>query len=157
MRCDVCGSSDSIFFIKPDGVDGELRMCRACAVAKGYAASGEGLGVRLDSLVTDIGDEQAAAACPSCGWTAERLRSSGRLGCPECARTFRREILSILKRSGRSGPYEGKLPSYGIPGDDTESPASLSAALEEAIGAEDFERAAAIRDTMRKRPRGRAS
>lgn len=123
MRCDVCGSSDSVFFIKPDGSDGELHMCQACAAARGYAASDESLGSRT-----------ASAPCPSCGWTAERLKSTGRLGCPLCATVFRREILAILRRSGRATDYETGMASV------------RSRELAEAIRNEDFERAAAIRD-----------
>jgi protein arginine kinase activator len=136
MRCDVCGSSDSVFFIKPDGSDGELRMCRSCAAARGYASTDEGQGA-----------PSASTACPACGWTADRLKSSGRLGCPRCAVAFRREILAILRRSGRTASYEGRTP--GTAPEDVGRPAAADARageLAEAIRDEDFERAAAIRD-----------
>ena len=136
MRCDVCGSSDSVFFIKPDGSDGELRMCRSCAAAGGYAASDEGQGAGC-----------ASTTCPACAWTADRLKSTGRLGCPLCATAFRREILAILRRSGRTSAYEGTTPgTAAVRAGRTGLADSRARELEEAIRNEDFERAAAIRD-----------
>jgi len=149
MRCDVCGSSDSVFFIKPDGYGGELRMCRACAVARGYASAGDGLGARLDSMMSDDGSP-ATDTCPACGWTAALLRSSGRLGCAGCVAVFRREILASIQRAGGRIPYDGKVPrGGGVREPDGTSLSSLSSSLELAIAEEDFEAAAAIRDRIR--------
>ncbi len=156
MRCDICGSNDSVFFIKPDGSGGELRLCRACAVSRGYASAGEGLGARLDSLLID--EAASSGPCPSCGWTADNLRSSGRLGCTDCVKAFRREILYALDRSGGRRPYDGKAPRGLREADRVgDSVADLSSALERAVRSEDFEAAAAIRDRLRaaaeRRPR----
>jgi len=153
MRCDVCGSSDNIFFIKPDASGGELRMCRSCAVTRGYASEGEGLGARLDSLLNeDTG--HSTGTCASCGWTAAMIRSSGRLGCPDCVQSFRREIMTVLKRAGSHGPYEGKVPRRIFGTSDESSRATLTTALELAIQSEDFEQAAAIRDRLQAGSRG---
>jgi len=138
-----------MFFIKPDGSGGELHLCRACAVARGFASAGEGLGARLDSLLND-GAGTSAESCPACGWTAELIRTSGRLGCTDCIKTLRRDILSALKRSGAHGPYEGKVPLRARAAEpDPESRAALSDSLELAIRAEDFEAAASLRDRLR--------
>lgn len=124
-------------------------MCRSCAVARGYASEGEGLGARLDSLLS-AEPGPSPGTCPSCGWTAELIRSSGRLGCTACVNVFRREILSVLKRAGGYSPYDGKMPLREKAGEaDVASLASLSAALEQAIRSENFEAAASIRDRIR--------
>jgi len=148
MRCDVCGSGDSVFFIKPDGSGGELRMCRSCAVSRGHASDGKGLGVRLDSLL-GVDSGSVAGACPSCGWTAALIRTSGRLGCSACVQIFRRDIMSVLKRAGRAGPYEGKIPRRNFSSSEEPPTEALSAALEQAIQNEDFETAATLRDRLR--------
>lgn len=125
-----------------------MRMCRACAVARGYASSGEGLGARLDSLLID--EAASSGPCPACGWTADNLRSSGRLGCTDCVKAYRREIVSALNRSGGHHPYDGKVPRRLRDADSVgDSIASLSSSLERAIRSEDFETAAAIRDRLR--------
>ncbi len=152
MRCDVCGSGDSVFFIKPDGSGGELRMCRSCAVSRGHASDGEGSSARLDSLPgvdSGSGSGSVSGACASCGWTAALLRTSGRLGCPACVHVFRRDLMSALKRTGRAGPYEGKIPRRCPTSPEDPLPAALSAALEQAIQNEDFETAATLRDRIR--------
>ncbi len=155
MRCDVCGSNDSVFFIRPDSQGAELHLCKVCAIARGYAVAAESdvLGVRLDSLLSGVTDELSPVVCPACGCTAERMHSTGRLGCVDCATTFKREILSILRKAGRVGTYEGKMPPF--PRENTlqeKSAFELSGKLEAAIHAEDFESAAAIRDRLRSLP-----
>lgn len=155
MRCDVCGSPDSVFFIRPDGADGELRLCRSCAIERGYATPGEGLGARLDAMASADEDAPSRRRCPSCGWTAERLKSTGKLGCPECAKAFKRDIEIRTRKTGRAGKYEGRVPLRGaVAGAAKQSDASLAQSslakeLEAALMAEDFEAAAAIRDRLR--------
>lgn len=149
MHCDVCGSSDSIFFIKPDGSGVELRLCRSCAVARGYASEGSGLSARVESMF-DNESAMSSGICATCGCTATVLHSSGRLGCPDCVKIFRREILAALKRAGSRGPYEGKVPRRNLTGVPSEpAVADLAVALEEAIRSEDFEAAATLRDRIK--------
>ncbi len=167
MRCDICGSGDSIFFIRPDGYGGELRMCRACALARGFAsgdasadtsgmssavASGDVSGGGGNSPGPEHARDDASAqqktTCPDCGWTQTLIRSSGRLGCAGCVTVFRREIYSAIQRAGGRVPYDGKVPGAGRDVD-CSSLASLSSSLELAIASEDFEAAAAIRDRIR--------
>jgi protein arginine kinase activator len=141
MRCDVCGSSDQVFFIKPDGSDGELHLCRACAVERGYLGNAAG---------------QTMPACPVCGMTIDRLRSGGKLGCPSCAVTFKPEILAMQRRSSRASRYEGKIPDDRGQDDAERALGALNAELEAAIQSEHFEEAAGIRDRI-KASRGRDS
>lgn len=147
MRCDVCGSTDHVLFIQPDGSDGELHLCRTCAAERGYLGEPTG---------------QPVTSCPVCGMTIDRLRSGGKLGCPGCARTFKPEILAMQRRSGSAGRYEGKIPR-SLPrrpaGSDIERLAfdagpeagkavELEAELEAAIQSENFEHAASLRDRI---------
>jgi len=134
MRCDVCGSSDQVFFIKPDGSDGELHLCRACAIERGYMGDAAG---------------QPVTACPVCGMTIDRLRSGGKLGCPSCAVTFKPEILAMQRRASRAGRYEGKVPEDRHHGLASQALGALNAELEAAIQSEHFEEAARIRDRIK--------
>ncbi len=134
MRCDVCGSSDQVFFIKPEGSDGELHLCRACAIERGYMGDAAG---------------QPVTACPVCGMTIDRLRSGGRLGCPSCAITFKPEIMAMQRRASRAGRYEGKVPDDRRHGQVSREIGTLHAELESAIQAEQFEEAARIRDRIK--------
>jgi protein arginine kinase activator len=135
----MCGSQDSVFYIKPDGLEGEVKLCRSCAAT------------RFSSMIDDKEGIASDRECPVCSWSAERLKSTGRLGCPECARSFRRDVDAILRRAGRVSTYEGRVPDRMTrPGADGEpDPARLSESLDAAILAEDFESAASIRDVLK--------
>jgi protein arginine kinase activator len=145
MRCDVCGSPDSVFYIKPDGAEGEIHLCRSCAAA------------RFSTMLGEMDRIASVRECPSCSWTLERLLSTGRLGCPDCARSFRRDVDAILRRAGRIGPYEGMVPARASALGTNGGPSgeSLSASLETAILSEDFESAALIRDRLKNLSEGR--
>lgn len=48
------------------------------------------------------GERAPNKSCPNCGMTLSRFRESGLLGCAECYRAFREEILSaVLKVQGK--------------------------------------------------------
>lgn len=49
--------------------------------------------------------------CPVCGATAEEFRRTGLLGCPECYRAFRGEVLAIVGRTQRLSGHVGKIPN----------------------------------------------
>jgi len=147
MRCDACGSIDSVFFIKPDGTGGELRLCRRCALARGYAVGGDGV---LGAAAEPEPGDGPEPACGECGWTAERLRATGKLGCPACAATFRSLVSAMLARAGARGSYDGKVPRASPSSRDADgSRAAMALSLERAVAEEDFETAASIRDRLR--------
>jgi len=74
------------------------------------------------------------------------LSSAGRLGCARCVPSFRKELSMLWRRAGRPARYAGKVPS-GRSG--TDALAGLRRELSAALEAEDFERAAAVRDELR--------
>ncbi|OHD76569.1 MAG: hypothetical protein A3J97_08815 [Spirochaetes bacterium RIFOXYC1_FULL_54_7] len=171
MRCDVCGSDDSLFVVVSDNSQGEVRLCRACALEKGYLSDdGEAASPQLDSILDQLDKpEDAEGACPHCGMGQEQLTGSGRLGCPACVTAFRRQYLLARKRRGLPVGYAGKVPrdysarlppaySATLTGPETDPGASpglgtlrnsqLLADIESAVLAEDFERAAFLRDRL---------
>ena len=92
-------------------------------------------------------------ACPLCGTTLDRIRHSGKFGCSTCYDTFAK-MLDLT-------PYVGK----GYDGKSAEPPAeqqtptaqkaqineldALRAELKQAVAAEDYEKAAVLRDKIR--------
>lgn len=119
-------------------------LCTACARKRGI------------HVAEDIPDTQAALfesaenqECPGCLTTLSDFRGNGRLGCPDCYRTFDREIELLLKQVHGSSDYHGK--KYRSVLTDNAPKSGLSI-LREALGAavknEDFERAAALRDAI---------
>jgi protein arginine kinase activator len=109
--------------------------------------------------------------CPSCGTTYMEFRQTGLLGCPDCYRAFEAQLGPLLERAHEGGAHHvGKLPRRLQTGETkVDSPASgrpvparrqgqelpqrissLRKQLEDAVKAEQYERAATIRDELRK-------
>ncbi len=49
--------------------------------------------------------------CPRCGTTIEEFRRTGLVGCAECYRAFRTEILSTVRRVQGTTHHEGAIPT----------------------------------------------
>lgn len=130
MRCDSCGREGVSYLVSLDARHGYTRLCADCLAKLGDEA------------------ESVASRCPRCGLDAESFRSQGRLGCPACVGSLRRELIAQWRRGGRAASYAGKVPGSGprAPSPEAET---LRAELAAAVAAEDFERAAALRDLLR--------
>ena len=88
--------------------------------------------------------------CPSCGTTEEQLRRKGRLGCSDCYESFSDYLEGLLERMHGASNHTGRLP-----GQCPETARRLrrieeaQVELDRAVGEEDFERAAELRDELR--------
>jgi protein-arginine kinase activator protein McsA len=115
MRCDACGSGDSLFVVVSGNSQGEIRLCQVCALEKGYL-SDEGLEVlpQLESILGQLDRQdppvEAEPVCPLCGMGQEQLVAAGRLGCPGCVQAFKRQFLLARKRRGLPSGYAGRIP-----------------------------------------------
>lgn len=107
-----------------------------------------------------------ADVCHGCGLSYLEFRQSGLMGCPECYATFEAQLGPLLERAHEGGAnHIGKSPkraggaAAGQPGPPPPpSPAALRAGqiftlkkqLEEAVKAEQYEKAARLRDELRR-------
>ena len=112
-----------------------------------------------------------ATACPSCGTTYVEFRQSGLLGCAECYKAFEQQLGPLLERAHEGGSHHvGKVPRRAlaggraregsaqvgpraIMGDAAQRAARIAALrkqLDEAVRTEQYERAATLRDELRK-------
>jgi protein arginine kinase activator len=159
MRCDACGAGDSLFVVVSGNLRTETRLCRACALEKGYLSNdGEATLPQLDSILGQMDQAgEAGESCPDCGMGPQELERSGRLGCPGCIQSFRRQYILARKRRGLISGYAGKVPCdfagtaagrSAVPLMVTPESSRLLADIESAILAEDFERAALLRDQL---------
>lgn len=159
MVCDNCHEHEAEIHLTQI-VNNEmttLHLCARCAAEKGVQAAtpaqlpltgflaqmGKGLG----------GDVEAGAGgpCSFCGTTVEDFRRTGRLGCPHCYSVYEPQLRGILRRIHGSTQHVGKvyLPPEAEEADRTARLTGLRRKLQRAIEAEDFERAAQIRDQIR--------
>ncbi len=160
MLCDDCGKPANIRYVEM--VDGELRdlhLCDACANTRGMALSLSPLAGPLVNLLMGLLDEMGAGqvpadagpVCPECGLTHAEFRSSGKLGCPACYEAFAAELKPLLRRIHGSTVHAGTIPSKA-PSDIESSRRVRVLQLEQqrAVRAEEYERAAELRDQIRR-------
>lgn len=160
MKCDNCGSGDAVVHLTQI-VNNEMstfHLCERCAAEKGLEAAPEPLTFPLTDFLAQMGEAggpaaepEAGDACSFCGLSYRDFRDSGRLGCPQCYASFETRLRGLLRRIHGGTQHMGKVYLPPDPGA-TEMGKRLEALrrkLQRAVEAEDFERAARLRDEIR--------
>ena len=159
MLCEVCKQVQATVHLTEIVNDqmAELHLCESCANQKGaQVESSFGLSDLLSGLAEfsktqETEEDVSVKACPTCGMTYEDFRKVGRLGCAECYTTFKRNRGNLLKRIHGSPIHLGKSPARLVkPAKAKTELADLRHKLELAIGREEFEDAANLRDQIRR-------
>lgn len=84
--------------------------------------------------------------CSACGFTSEDVRKTGRLGCGECYVIFSGLLQDVLNDCQKGTRHAGKVPkSFRKP-----NKKRLQEDLSSAVGKEEFEEAARLRDELGK-------
>lgn len=133
-----------------------LDLCAECAGEKGVnVESGEpGLGDLvaglIDTTATSEAERIGKVSCPTCGYDYSEFKKLGRFGCPDCYLAFEAQLVSVLRHVHGSTHHSGKIPPTVSSRAETRQKAStLREELTRAIEAEEYERAATIRDEIR--------
>ena len=181
MICEKCGKNEATIHYS-EIINGKKRsyaLCRDCADEMGVGdIPTPSFGFGTDSLLsTFFGDmfptltqdrrrtQTPERRCPVCGASLSDIASDGKVGCSECYRTFREELMPTIRRIHGSAVYKGEngeKPEKAAEGKSQaaegmrETPSeprseadALRAELYEAIKNEDFERAAVLRDKIK--------
>lgn len=121
----------------------EMRACSECAVslqANEIFILSNPIEFKLDdSLHEDIRCE--------CGLTFMGLAKQGKLGCAMCYKTFADFLNPVIKRCQKAIKHVGRIPPLQRRDKDIKN---LEIEMKDAISKEDYERAAEIRDKMKK-------
>ncbi|MEM6570302.1 MAG: UvrB/UvrC motif-containing protein [Planctomycetota bacterium] len=89
--------------------------------------------------------------CPTCGMSHDQLKRKGRVGCQDCYDTFSDYLDDLLERMHGSTEHSGRIPGVDLEANRRrQAIQGARAELERAIGAENFERAAELRDELRR-------
>lgn len=89
-------------------------------------------------------------SCPQCGMTDKAFAKGGLLGCAHCYQTFKDQLLPLVKRIHGTVQHTGKVPERtGGKAKIAKKIRILKAKLHHAIGGEEFEEAAKLRDQIR--------
>lgn len=138
-----------------NGVRTDIALCHHCAVDLGMDNPFSDIPSEIAKLIAQAAQESGAdfenapdLTCGECGLELKSFLESGLLGCPQCYLDFEDFLKTLLRR------YHGttrRLTSRktGTPSPKIEEMNRLKGELERAIGLEDFEAAAKIRDRIK--------
>ena len=156
MMCDKCGKNPATTHVKTvvNGVVKESNLCPHCAAKEGYGSFGK---MSLANMLASMfGDSIASGTstkerCKCCGSSFSDIAQSGRVGCSECYETFKAELMPSLNRLHGKVQHVGKKP-YATVSEEAKMENKLSelkAELKAAVEAEEYEKAAKLRDEIR--------
>ena len=157
MLCSICKekpASVHLTDIKGDKIQ-KVDLCEDCAKSKGVNDSTFAIADMLLGLGASQEIEQASGGveikCPQCGFTQADFKKSGRLGCPECYKTFAEGLGGLLKTMHKDTRHTGKVPEgMRQARDESKRLDALQKKLAQAVKDEDFEQAAALRDEIKR-------
>ena len=157
VRCSFCGKNEATFRVEQ--AKGEEHshhwICVGCAQMAGIMTELPPRMPRPADLFEELlfgqeGDEEAVKLCATCGTSYRDMRSSGRLGCPDCYTVFHDEVTELVGGGDPDHAYCGAMPARIEPYKtfyiDREA---LRRQLQTALQEERYEEAAHLRDAIR--------
>ncbi|MFH1022417.1 MAG: UvrB/UvrC motif-containing protein [Planctomycetota bacterium] len=158
MICQSCNKSPATIHLTEitKGEKREIHLCEHCAKEKGIASKmhfsiADLLGGLIESQGESEPPEYASLVCPACHMTYTDFKAKGRFGCAEDYHVFRKPLLPLLEKIHGSLTHTGKCPSrIGENTAKEQEFVRLQHELNKAVAEEKYERAAELRDTLRK-------
>ena len=161
MSCDQCHEREAVIHLTQivNEQVTTLHLCERCAAEKGVESPSGVTKTPLGSFLAAMGNNlpetepapRAGELCSRCGGTFQDFRESGRLGCPECYRSFEVPLRELLRRLQGSTHHVGeRYADHGsVPAEGRARTAELREQLRLAVETENFELAAELRDRLR--------
>lgn len=159
--CEDCGKKPSTFHMTEiiNGKGKEVHLCEDCASKNEDFSFNSSFTIQsLLAGLLDIPTEEnfkvedvSDLSCESCGTTYEEFRRRGKFGCSCCYSSFREKLEPLLKKIHGHDTHVGKIPKrtggmIKIKKDIN----ILKNKLQVAVINEEFERAAELRDEIKK-------
>ena len=155
MKCDLCNKQAVVHEVTiKNGVSNEVHLCHDHAKAAGMQVQSEAPMAALLGEIAAVTEghqmRERQTKCAACGLTFSSFRKVGALGCPACYDAFMPMLGDIIERAQAGATAHTGMHPRGS--DDSQRVqavrASLMRDLEAAITAEQYERAASIRDQL---------
>lgn len=165
MQCQECGKRPAtLHFTKiVNGDKTEFHLCDVCAKEKGEILPGTSNGFSIHNLISGLldfdlhhhgpshGSEPKQLQCQECGMTYAQFSKMGRFGCSSCYDYFAVRLDSLLRRIHGNTAHVGKIPRRtGEHLHARKQLEQLKAKLAQAVRNEEFEKAAILRDEIRR-------
>ena len=161
-KCQRCAKAATLHITEVDEGDVRaLHLCEGCAqeylARVGVGEVEEELPFPADEDDSDDDEIEAAdefedpglGACPNCGITFKEFRKQGRLGCPQDYLVFAEALAPLLENIHGETEHIGKCPRRAPEGSrDQYELIRLRNELQTAVEAEDYEKAAQLRDRI---------
>lgn len=141
-----------------DGKVSDLHLCQECLnkrqeeTSTGFQFAKPAPFVRKSQVTTSTTPEpgEARQSCTACNTTLKQIIDTGKVGCSTCYETFPAQLESLLEGIHVALTHRGKVPKL----DDARARVradlqSKRALLKSALGMENYEEAAALRDEIR--------
>ena len=157
MRCEKCKKNAATVVMQKssNGMKSDLYLCDECSgdieisllienifnsfLGKAYTTSQE------------VKRTAAQPTCSNCGITFEQIRQDGILGCAMCYQSFYSILEPLLINTHAAIMHEGKFPKRaGVHLKRERDISKLRAYMQQAIDEENFDRAAMLRDKIRR-------
>lgn len=152
MLCQNCGRKpvDLIIEINDGNKRERLSLCRDCFKDYYQKFLKDTFKELVEMIERNFFGE--SEVCPYCGRRWKEIEETKELGCANCYKVFKDDLVNIIEKIHGKKKYKGKVPkSSGNKRDEIiRSRILLSKAIEE----EDYEKAAEIRDYLRKLGKG---
>jgi protein arginine kinase activator len=165
MRCENCHEREAVIHLTQivNNSVTTTHLCEPCAAEKGVETGTSVAKFPLGDFLASLGKGGTAEAseagidepCRVCGATLRDFRQTGRLGCAACYESFEVHMRDLLRRLHGSSQHAGEdYQAVGEPAGGARPRRSgeldrLREELRRAVEAENFERAAELRDRIR--------
>ncbi len=158
-KCDKCDNPATIHMTEiVGGEKTEKHLCEHCAEAEGITIKAN---VPISQLLEDFILQAAGETstpprdgitCDVCGMTFEEFRERGQFGCPNDYKAFAPVLQQVLDNAQDGATqHVGKVPSRAGAGLQKQNAIlRLRSELRQAIKSEQYERAATLRDDIKK-------
>lgn len=161
MLCQICGKNPGTVHITEiqDNRMTEIHLCEHCAQEKGVPSVSQKPKFELGDLVAGMVDDVTRSEservgqvqCPRCGMHYSAFKETGRLGCAECYTAFQFQLRPLLRRLHGDTRHKGKVPIRdGEGAARSRQLQRLHDEMQRAVEREEFERAAGLRDEIKK-------
>jgi protein arginine kinase activator len=161
MLCQICGKNAGTLHITEihNGKMSELHLCEHCAEEKGLKESAKKqkfdiadvLAGMVDDMTRTDEERVGHVQCPRCGLLYSDFKETGRLGCPECYAAFQFQLRPLLRKVHGDTRHRGKVPVRdGAGATRSRQIQRMHDELQRAVEREEFERAAQLRDEIKR-------
>lgn len=155
IKCDKCDKMATVHLTEiVNGKKTEKHLCEDCAADEGITIKADiPISQLLEDFILQSADEGGTGelVCDVCGLTFSEFREHGVLGCPHDYEAFEEALVPILAQAQQGSPeHLGKVPHRsGRDQKKQNAILKLRAQLRGAVAAEDYEKAAALRDQIK--------